>query len=127
MIQGQVDRAASIIRRLLDFARQREPSFELLNLGGLISESVSFVERQAAVANKRIFVRPLPEPVQLRADAQMLQQLLLNLLTNALDAVEGDGEVRIAADLVKAGHGARGRREIVEVSVADNGRGIAPE
>jgi signal transduction histidine kinase len=127
MIRGQVDRAASIIRRLLDFARQREPSFELLDLGGLISESVSFVERQAAVANKRIVVRPLPEPVQLRADAQMLQQLLLNLLTNALDAIEGDGEVRIAADLVKAGHGARDRREIVELSVADDGCGIALE
>ena len=127
MIQGQVDRAASIIRRLLDFARQREPSFELIDLDRLISESVSFVERQAAVANKRIVVRPLSELVQLRADAQMLQQLLLNLLTNALDAIEGDGEVRIAADVIEVGHGARGRREIVEVSVADNGRGIAPE
>jgi len=127
MIQGQVDRAASIIRRLLDFARQREPSFELIDLDRLISESVSFVERQAAVANKRIVVRPLFEPVQLRADAQMLQQLLLNLLTNALDAIEGDGEVRIAADVIAAERGARGRREIVEVSVADNGRGIAPE
>jgi signal transduction histidine kinase len=127
MIQGQVDRAASIIRRLLDFARQREPSFEPIDLGRLISESVSFVERQAAVANKRIVVRPLPEPVQLRADAQMLQQLLLNLLTNALDAIEGDGEVRVAANVVEVGHGARGRREIVELSVADSGRGIAPE
>ena len=127
MIQGQVDRAASIIRRLLDFARQREPSFELIDLDRLISESVSFVERQAAVANKRIVVRPLSELVQLRADAQMLQQLLLNLLTNALDAIEGDGEVRIAADVIEVGHGARGHREIVEVSVADNGRGIAPE
>jgi signal transduction histidine kinase len=127
MIQGQVDRAAAIIRRLLDFARQREPSFEPIDLGRLISESVSFVERQAAVANKRIVVRPLPEPVQLKADAQMLQQLLLNLLTNALDAIEGHGEVRIAADPVKAGHGARDRREIVELSVADDGCGIAPE
>ena len=127
MIQTQVDRAASIIRRLLDFARQREPSFELLDLGRLISESVSFVERQAAVANKRIVVRPLSEPVQLRADAQMLQQLLLNLLTNALDAIEGDGEVRITANLVEVGPGARDRQETVELSVADNGCGIAPE
>jgi len=126
MIQGQVDRAASIIRRLLDFARQREPSFELLDLGRLISESVSFVERQASVANKRIVVRPLSEPVQLRADAQMLQQLLLNLLTNALDAIEGDGEVRLAANVVEVGHDARGRHEAVELSVADNGCGIAP-
>ena len=127
MIQGQVDRAASIIRRLLDFARQREPSFQPLDLGRLISESVAFVERQAAVANKRIVIRPLPEPVRLRADAQMLQQLFLNLLTNALDAIEGDGEVRVTANVVAAGPGARARREIVEIFVADNGGGIVPE
>ncbi|MBI3108180.1 MAG: GAF domain-containing protein [Candidatus Rokubacteria bacterium] len=98
-----------------------------LDLGRLISESVAFVERQAAVANKRIVVRALPEPVPLRADAQMLQQLFLNLLTNALDAIEGDGEVRVTANVVEAGHGARARREIVEISVADNGGGIAAE
>ena len=126
MVQGEVDRAASIVRRLLDFARQREPSFTLVDLGRLISESVSFVDRQAAMANKRILVEPLPSPVQLKADAQMLQQLLLNLLTNALDAIEGAGEVRIAVTTMARGQGSRGQ-EIVQISVADNGCGIPPE
>jgi signal transduction histidine kinase len=126
MVQGEVDRAASIVRRLLDFARQREPSFTLVDLGRLISESVSFVDRQAAMANKRILMEPLPSPVQLKADAQMLQQLLLNLLTNALDAIEGAGEVRIAVTTMARGQGSRGQ-EIVQISVADNGCGIPPE
>jgi signal transduction histidine kinase len=127
MVQAEVDRAASIVRRLLDFARQREPSFALVDLGRLISESVSFVDRQAAVANKRIVVEPLPSPVQLKADAQMLQQLLLNLLTNALDAIEGAGEVRIAVNTGARGQGFRDQQEIVEISVADNGCGIPRE
>lgn len=127
MVQAEVDRAASIVRRLLDFARQREPSFALVDLGRLISESVSFVDRQAALANKRILVEPLPSPVQLKADAQMLQQLLLNLLTNALDAIEGTGEIRIAVNTGARGQGFRDQQEIVEISVADNGCGIAPE
>ena len=127
MVQAEVDRAASIVRRLLDFARQREPSFALVDLGRLISESVSFVDRQAAVANKRIVVEPVPSPVQLKADAQMLQQLLLNLLTNALDAIEGAGEIRIAVNTGARGQGFRDQQEIVEISVADNGSGIAPE
>jgi len=126
MVQGEVDRAASIVRRLLDFARQREPSFTLVDLGRLIPESVSFVDRQAAMANKRILMEPLPSPVQLKADAQMLQQLLLNLLTNALDAIEGAGEVRIAVTPMARGQGSRGQ-EIVQISVADNGCGIPPE
>ena len=124
MIQGEVDRAAAIVRRLLDFARQREPSFALVDLGRLISESVSFVERQAALANKRIVVEPFPSPVQMKADAQMLQQLLLNLLTNALDAIEGAGEVRLAANTVAIG---RGQQQFLQISVADNGCGIPQE
>ncbi|MFZ1058600.1 MAG: ATP-binding protein [Candidatus Rokuibacteriota bacterium] len=124
MIQGEVDRAAAIVRRLLDFARQREPSFALVDLGRLISESVSFVERQAALANKRIIVEPFPSPVQLKADAQMLQQLLLNLLTNALDAIEGAGEVQIAANTVAI---RRGQQQFLQISVADNGCGIPQE
>jgi two-component system NtrC family sensor kinase len=126
MVQGEVDRAASIVRRLLDFARQREPSFTLVDLGRLISESVSFVDRQAEMANKRVLMEPLPSPVQLKADAQMLQQLLLNFLTNALDAIEGAGEVRIAVTTMARGQGSRGQ-EIVQISVADNGCGIPPE
>jgi len=124
MVQGEVDRAAAIVRRLLDFARQREPSFALVDLGRLISESVSFVERQAALANKRIVVEPFPSPVQMKADAQMLQQLLLNLLTNALDAIEGAGEVRLAANTVAIG---RGQQQFLQISVADNGCGIPQE
>ncbi|MBI2461082.1 MAG: GAF domain-containing protein [Candidatus Rokubacteria bacterium] len=127
MVQGEVDRAASIVRRLLDFARQREPSFCWVDLGRLISESVSLVDRQAALANKRILVQPVPRPIQAKADAQMLQQLLLNLLTNALDALEGAGEVRVALSTVARGRGAQGQHEIVQISVADNGCGIPPE
>ena len=121
MVHGEVDRAASIIRRLLDFARQREPTFAPMDLGKLIADSVSFVEGQAALANKRIIGVPLPGPLELRADAQMLQQLLLNLLTNALDAIEGGGEVRIAATAAHRPH------EGVKISIADDGCGIAAE
>ena len=126
MVQREVDRAASIVRRLLDFARQREPSFALVDLGRVVAESVAFVDRQAAVANKRIIVEPLP-PVQVKADAQMLQQLLLNLLSNALDAIEGVGEVRIVVTSIPGGQGARGQPGMVQISVADTGYGIPPE
>lgn len=126
MVQREVDRAASIVRRLLDFARQREPSFALVDLPEVVAESVSFVDREAAVANKRIVVEPLP-PVQVKADAQMLQQLLLNLLTNALDAIERAGEVRIAVSSIPRDQGARGQPEMVQISVVDTGCGIPPE
>jgi len=127
MAQREVDRAAAIVRRLLDFARQREPAFAVVDLGRLIAETLAFVDRQAVVSNRRIVVEPLPRPVQIEADAQMLQQLLLNLVTNALDAIEEGGEVRIAVQVQGRGQEREGHAESVELSVADNGCGIPPE
>ncbi len=127
LIQEEVSRAASIVRRLLDFARQREPSFGLVDLQGVVTNAVAFVQRQARLANQQIVVDPLPEGSVAYADAQMLQQVFLNLLTNALDAIEGGGEVRIAA-----GHrrdpGERGPgRGWLDVMVSDTGTGISAE
>jgi two-component system NtrC family sensor kinase len=127
MAQREADRAASIVRRLLDFARQREPAFDVVDLGRLIAETLAFVDQQAALSNQRIVVEPLPGPVQIEADAQMLQQLLLSLVSNALDAIEGGGEVRIAVQVQDKGQERKGQEESVEISVADNGYGIPSE
>ena len=118
LIQQEVGRASTIVRRLLDFARQREPSFENLNLGSLIRETVALIRSQAVVTNKRIELNlPWNLPV-VQADRHMLQQVFLNLLTNALDAIEGEGEVRIAAFPVPGQ---------VEVVLQDTGCGIPRE
>jgi signal transduction histidine kinase len=111
LIQDEVSRAATIVRRLLDFARQREPTFGLVDLQAVVGSAVGFVERQATLANQRIVVAPFPEGSLVHADAQMLQQVFLNLLTNALDAIEGGGEVRITARHVRGvGSVAEGKR-----------------
>ncbi|MFQ5802666.1 MAG: sensor histidine kinase [Candidatus Methylomirabilales bacterium] len=117
-IQQEVARASAIVRHLLDFARQREPRFEDLDLASLIRDTVALVSLQAAVANKRIAVEITPDLLMVQADRQMLQQVILNLLTNALDAIEGAGDVRITA-LEASGQ--------VEILVEDTGCGIPPE
>jgi two-component system NtrC family sensor kinase len=122
-----VSRAASIVRRLLDFARQREPSFGLVDLQTVVTNAVSFVERQASLANQRIVVAPFPEGSVAHADAQMLQQVFLNLLTNALDAIEGGGEVRIAARHRREDDGRGPGQTWIDVVVSDTGTGISPE
>jgi len=127
LIQEEVARAASIVRRLLDFARQREPSVGLVDLEGVVTKAVSFVQRQAHLANQRILVTPFPEGSRVYADAQMLQQVFLNLLTNALDAIEGGGEIRITArqrwrsDEQERGEG------WLDVTVSDTGAGISAQ
>jgi signal transduction histidine kinase len=117
-IQREVARASAIVGRLLDFARQREPSFEGLDLASLIRDTVALVKRQAAVANKRITVDIPAELPAVQTDRYMLQEVILNLLTNALDAIEGEGEIRITA------FPASGQ---VVMRVRDTGCGIPPE
>jgi signal transduction histidine kinase len=127
MIQAEVSRAAAIVRRLLDFARQREPAFGLVDLQGVVAEAVSLVQRQATLANQRIVVATFPDGCAVRGDFQMLQQVFLNLLTNALDAIEGGGEIRIVARCLGQTHEPAFDRRSVAVVVSDDGSGISPE
>ena len=127
LIQEEVARAATIVRRLLDFARQREPTFDVVDLEGVVTKAVSFVQRQARLANQRIVVTPFPEGSRVFADAQMLQQVFLNLLTNALDAVEGGGEVRISARQRRDGASRGPEKAWLDVMVSDTGTGISAE
>ncbi len=150
MIQTEVARAAAIVRRLLDFARQREPAFGPVDLAEVVREAVAFVERQARLANRRIAVTSGGQGFVVRGDAQMLHQVLLNLLTNALDGVEAGGEVSVAVrraaeagqlgdqatrppgetPLVAAQPPSRPAAipaDRVDLIVSDTGSGIAPE
>jgi signal transduction histidine kinase len=119
MIQAEVGRAAAIVRRLLDFARQRPPTFSGVDLFRAVQDAVSFVERQASLVNRRIAVEPVPEPFEVLGDAQMLQQVFLNLLTNALDAVEGGGEVTVAIRRTATG-------QLVDQAIRQSGETPSP-
>lgn len=150
MIQTEAARAAAIVRRLLDFARQREPAFGPVDVAKAVTEAVAFVERQARLANRHISVSPGGEGCFVQGDAQMLHQVFLNLLTNALDAVEDGGEVAVTVRRTatksqsvpsSTGHVERalpgvdpltnrpvdGAAEWVDVTVADTGAGIPAE
>jgi two-component system, NtrC family, sensor kinase len=127
LIQDEVARAATTVRRLLDFARQREPTFSLVNVYDVALHAVSFVERQASLENQRIVVAPFPDRSMVQADAQMLQHVFLNLLTNALDAIEGGGEIRIDAHHRREAVDPAYEQRWLDVFVSDTGSGILPE
>jgi len=118
-IAGQVDRGRDIIRRLLDFARKREPIIQAVDLNKLVADMSALVEREArrhGIVLQRQFAAHLP-PIQ--SDPPLLRQVVLNLLTNAVYAIGRDGVITITT-------AAREGRE-VEIAVADTGCGIPPE
>jgi len=122
-IKLQVDRCGTITQALLKFARQKEPLVSEVDLGGLIPEVLEMVSKKASVSGIAIN-QELPEgPILVRADWGQLQQVLLNLLNNAIDAIEEKhgaegGQIRVMV---------RSTGSRVEMSVSDNGSGISPE
>lgn len=119
-INVQVDRSKEITRGLLKFACQIEPQIRAIDLPTLLSDIARALKRRAQGKGIRIVEEIAPDLPALRTDPNQLQQVFLNLLNNAFDALREDrpGEIRITA--------ARSDHELT-VSVADNGCGIPPE
>lgn len=120
---AELRRAASIVDRLLGYVRERKPTLEPVDLAQLVADAVALVAAGAARQEKRISVVPAATPLRIRGDAVMLKQVVLNILSNALDALEGPGRVEVEMHLEPEAAGP-GR---VHLTIRDTGRGIAPE
>jgi two-component system, NtrC family, sensor kinase len=118
VIQGSVKRITAITHRLLGFARHLPVKTEKIDLGYLIREVLGFLEREAEYRNVDINIH-IPDYIPaINSDKGLIQQVLLNILNNALAAVDDGGEVNIAASPSGSGK--------VAISISDNGSGIAP-
>jgi signal transduction histidine kinase len=110
--EREIGAAVVIVEGLLDFARQSEPELEEFDLDDLVDEALSVAPPPAGIDVAR---RRPDEIGGVRADRQQLRQVLLNLLTNAYAAMDGEGVLMV--DAVAAG-----RR--VEIRVSDTGVGM---
>jgi signal transduction histidine kinase len=131
---GQIDqetwRARRIVRSLLDYARDRQFHRETILLPTLVDDSLRLIRGQIP-AQIEIHTEIAPE-LQISGDRPRLQQALFNLVGNAIDALEGAGELRLTARigngplpadaLVFGQH--RAAADAVEIEISDNGHGI---
>ena len=114
-IEAQIERGRKVTHRLLGFSRRVGPDLEPVDVQAALEEAVGFLEKETEAAGTR-FVRnyQLGVPV-IRTSLAQVQQVFLNLLNNAVDALGGKGEVVLT--IRRAGEG-------VVVAIADNGPGI---
>jgi len=117
MIVSEADRCKSIVRGLLDFARQSKISKSSTNLTVLINEVVSIMNVKAQEKNVGLTVDTSAGLPPIDIDFDQLKQALVNLVNNAVDAVSVNGKVSISARNTPAG-------DAVEIDVSDNGCGI---
>jgi two-component system sensor kinase FixL len=117
----QAIRAGQIIRRLRDFVSRGESERQVENVAKLIEEASALALVGAKELGVRVRLQFHPDAGLVLADRVQIQQVLLNLIRNAIDAMADSAtrELLIGTRLIDD--------DMVEVSVADTGPGIAPE
>lgn len=108
-------RAADVSRRLLDFSRHEPPRLEIFDLAAALATMQPLL-RQACHPGVRLDLELPASPQPVCMDRAQLELVMLNLAANAVQAMEGDGLLRIT--LRPAGSG------MLELAVADNGPGM---
>ena len=119
----QAERAGKIIRRVRDFVKKSEPNRGPVQIAEVIEEVIGFVEIEARKAGVRVSVNVSPELPPAYADKLMIEQVVLNLVKNGIEAMQdtprGARELTIRA----RANGA----DFIEVNVADRGHGVRVE
>jgi two-component system NtrC family sensor kinase len=117
-IEEHVERARKVVHNMLGYARKMEPRLEDVDVNDTVRQTISLLDNYARINNIEIETELSQELPILASDQAQLQQVFLNLISNAIDAIGKDGRI-----VVKS---ARAGSELF-VSVSDNGKGIAEE
>ncbi|GBC76718.1 Sporulation kinase E [bacterium HR08] len=120
-IVAQARRLTEMLRQLLDFVRQAPPAFRELDVNALIEETLALLRHSFRAARIEVVADLEPELPPIRADRHQLQQVLLNLFTNALHAMPEGGRLCVRTEVLS------GAPKQVQITVEDTGVGISPE
>lgn len=118
-LEGAVKRARIITHRLLGFARRMESSMEQVQLNAVITEVLGFLDKEAMYRDIRISLDLQDDLPMIESDQGQLQQIFLNIINNAIDAIGKNGNIAISSRLASP--------KTVLVEIADSGPGIPEE
>lgn len=123
VIRDQAERAGRIVRNLLTFSRKGAPERMRVDLNDVATRATQLVAYEVRIRGIILTERLAPTPVEVEGDLFELQSVVLNLLTNAIQAVgahRGAGAGTIEISTAIAGTEAR-------LAIADNGPGVRPD
>ena len=122
IVSRNQNKISSLVMDMLSFSKEREPDPVPTDLVALVTDIVETVHHRAQEAGTTIRWHPPADLPRMLFDPEGIARAVLNVVTNALDAVEGRDdaaiEIRVTADL-------RGRK--TRITVTDNGEGMSPE
>jgi PAS domain S-box-containing protein len=118
-ILESVDRCRKITHRLLGLKKRTDVIYKAMNLNSVVKEVLEFMEKESTDKNIRVELNldeGLPEIV---SDIGQLQQVLLNIINNAFEAMENNGQITVSTSIKD--------KHTLQVSVKDTGEGISDE
>ncbi len=118
VLDSEIDRLDSVVKRFLDFTRPPEMHQEESSLKGILEEVLVVERPELDKANITLEARLADDVPIVLVDKLLLRQGLINLLVNAVEAMPGGGQLFVSL---------RRRGELAEIEIRDTGRGIAPE
>ncbi len=117
-IEEHVERARKVVHGMLGYARKMEPRMEDVDVNSTIRQTIGLLTNYARINNigiKTDFAADLPV---IASDQSQLQQVFLNIISNAIDAIGKDGLIDIKS---------RRTDSLIIVDIKDTGPGIAPD
>lgn len=120
LVESETLRCSQIVSSLLSFSRKSEPVVERLDIRELIERCISLSRHKIELQNIKLFTSIQESLPPLEGDFNQLQQCLINIIFNAMDAMPHGGELHVSGALKSNGSG-------LAIQVRDTGTGIPPE
>ena len=120
IIIRETQRCKIIIQRLLEFSRDKKPKKAPADINDILTTALGVVENQFYLRHVTVEKYLAPDMVKTLVDEDQIEQVFINLLLNALNAVEEHGRVTVKSTVDTA-------QNVIEVEIADNGCGISAE
>jgi len=117
-VQNEVLRIQSILNDLLSYARPRPPTFHPADLNTTIEQAILMARQQVRTRPVKVLFTPNTSMPPVCHDPALLQQVVLNLVMNGIQAITGEGQVEVAI--------AREDPNVL-ITVKDTGKGISPD
>lgn len=119
-IDRHVERARNVTHRMLGFGRRMDPRQENVNVNSVLQETVKFMENEAMHRNIEVVQELDPRLPLVTTDPAQLQQVLLNIVDNAIDAIDKNGVITLKT-------GVHPEHRELFISISDSGGGITKE
>jgi signal transduction histidine kinase len=119
-VQGETERIEEIVKNLLDFSKPKEANLKKTDINAVIQKTLKLVQNMLDVSNIETRLRLGKSVCPVLMDEHQMQQVLVNLIVNAIQAMPPRGELFIETRNSKKGNS-------VELDVRDTGKGIPPE